>query len=169
MPIIYNLNITHIKRNTTLLCIIAISITIIGCGTIMHGSTQEVSISSNPTEADVFIDDKDMGKTPINLNLDREHKTQNLRVELDGYLPYEMTINRKVSGWAWGNLAFGGLPGVVVDAISGGLYKLTPEQIEADLKTDNTAFKNDKNEILISVVLRPKPDWEKVGQLQPVK
>jgi hypothetical protein len=33
----------------------------------------------------------------------------------------------------WGNIVFGGIIGLAVDAITGGLYKLAPEQVSAQL------------------------------------
>ena len=56
-----------------------------------------------------------------------------MKIELPGYQPAESTITRGTSRWVLGNLLFGGLIGVVVDATSGGLYALTPEQISATL------------------------------------
>jgi len=139
------------------------------CGTIMHGSTQLVAISSNPSDATVFVNDNNKGTTPLTINLKRENKSMNLRLVLDGYLPYETTINRKISGWVWGNIVFGALPGVIVDAISGGLYKLTPEQIKGDLKDNSVTVTSAENQFFIAVVLNPKPGWKKIGQLKPVQ
>jgi hypothetical protein len=34
----------------------------------------------------------------------------------------------------WANLVFGGIPGLAVDAITGGLYKVAPEEVTATLK-----------------------------------
>lgn len=58
-----------------------------------------------------------------------------VRIQMDGYQPFDATITRSVSGWVWGNLVFGGLIGLAVDATSGGLYKLTPEQVSAQMFT----------------------------------
>src|SRR5690606_14191454 len=94
------------------------------CGTIMHGTTQGVSISSNPTNARVLVDGQPMGQTPATLDLKRKDN-HTVRLELDGYQPYEVAISRGVSGWVAGNIIFGGLIGLAVDAISGGMYKLS--------------------------------------------
>ena len=56
-----------------------------------------------------------------------------MKVEFPGYQPFEATVTRSVSGWVAGNILFGGLIGLSVDAISGGLYTLGPEQITATL------------------------------------
>lgn len=175
MNYLYNIQKHHVQRPSmlhtvqTVLLFALVTIISTACGTIMHGSTQQIAISSNPTDAKVFIDDQNKGTTPLNVNLKRKGKSMNLRIVLDGYLPYETKLNRKVSGWAWGNLAFGGLPGVVIDAISGGLYKLTPEQIESDLKDKTASLKRTDNGMYIAVVLKAKPGWQQIDRLEPVK
>ena len=86
---------------------------------------------------------------------------------MDGYLPFDATITRSTSGWVWGNIVFGGLIGLAVDAISGGLYKLKPEQVEAELASQGMGSRLQGSDIIITVVLEPNPDWEKVGNLTP--
>ena len=78
-------------------------------------------------------------------------------------MPYEATLTRGVSGWVWGNIVIGGLIGLAVDAISGGLYKLTPEQMTATLGKDAASV--DAGALRIHVVLRPDSNWVRVGQL----
>ena len=136
-----------------------------GCATIMHGGNQPVGISSNPTGAQVFVDNAVVGVTPVTATLSRkDHHT--VRVEMPGYAPYEMKLTRGMSGWVWGNLVFGGIPGLAIDAISGGLYKLTPGEVNASL-TRPTALRGG-DALMIAVVLSPDPSWEKVGQMEPV-
>jgi hypothetical protein len=104
-----------------------------GCATIMHGTRQDVSITSVPTGAAVTVNGQDKGKTPVAVELARKDKHL-VKIELAGYLPFEQYLVRKVSGWVWGNLVFGGIPGLAVDAITGGLYKVAPEEVTATLK-----------------------------------
>ncbi|MGH7553307.1 MAG: PEGA domain-containing protein, partial [Longimicrobiales bacterium] len=103
-----------------------------GCATIMHGTKQSVGISSAPAGANIFIDNAPFGATPMVADLARkDHHT--IRLEMEGYQPFAMSVSRGVSGWVVGNILFGGLIGLAVDAISGGMYKLTPEQVSATL------------------------------------
>jgi hypothetical protein len=103
-----------------------------GCATIMHGTTQSIGISSTPTGASVSVDNISHGQTPVVTPLSRKDN-HIVKVEFAGYQPFEATVTRSVSGWVVGNLVFGGLIGLGVDAISGGLYTLGPEQITATL------------------------------------
>jgi len=136
------------------------------CATIMHGSGQSIDITSSPTGAKVFLDEQAQGMTPTVAKLARK-QSHEVRLELEGYEPFKTTLSRKVSGWVWGNILFGGLIGLGVDAISGGLYKLTPEQLQAEMKKAGVSFRLEPDMMLITVTLHPQPGWEKVGQLEP--
>ena len=137
------------------------------CATIIHGSKQSVSISSNPSKALIVVDGRDEGKTPVTIRLDRkDHHT--VEINLDGYLPYETKLTRKVDGWLAGNIVFGGLIGLAVDAITGGMYKLTPDQIQADMKSGNSAMIQNEDGLYLTIVLHPDSSWEKIGQLQAI-
>jgi hypothetical protein len=83
-----------------------------GCATIMHGTSQQIGISSMPSGAKVSVDSNPMGVTPIFASLSRGDN-HIIKIELDGYVPHEMTITKKTSGWVWGNIVFGGLIGLV--------------------------------------------------------
>jgi hypothetical protein len=151
--------IAHIGLGASVVCLGA-------CASIMHGTHQDVGISSNPTGAQVSVDGQITGKTPIVANL-RRKENHIIHLELAGYKPYDTTVTRSVSGWVWGNIVIGGLIGLAVDAISGGLYKLTPEQVSGTLLSGGTAGTiRTSDGIYVTVVLSPQPDWQKVGQLE---
>jgi len=156
------------KKLLSLALIALLAFTFSNCASIIHGSRQSVSISSNPTKAMVVIDGRDEGKTPITVDLSRkDHHT--VQLNLDGYLPYETRFTRKVDGWIAGNIIFGGVIGLAVDAITGGMYKLTPDQIQADIKSGNATSLKGNNDLYLTIVLHPDPSWEKIGQLQCMK
>ena len=136
-----------------------------GCATIVHGTKQEVGISSSPTGATVMIDDNDVGATPVVSKLTRK-KNHVVKIQLAGYQPFETTLTHSVSGWVWGNLAFGGLIGLVVDASSGGIYKLTPEQVEGALQSGHASATTTTDGIYVVAVLKAQSDWVKVAQLE---
>jgi hypothetical protein len=153
------------KQTHTVGFIIIISLFMISCGTIMQGTTQEVGISSNPSDARVTINGVSKGNTPMILDLKRKD-THMIKIELEGFETYETSLTRKTSGWVWGNIVFGGIIGLAVDASAGGMYKLTPEQISAELRSSRADFDtNDNDQIFIAVVLKAKPGWKKVGNL----
>lgn len=105
----------------------------------------------------------------VNLKRSNRHI---VKISLDGYHPYELNINKKVNGWIIGNIVLGGIIGLAVDAISGGMYKLSPDEINAELKaneTNVTAFESKKDGISVFVTLKPNPNWVKIGQLEAMK
>lgn len=146
------------------LALFLILISFTSCATIMHGTRQSVGIASNPSNASVWVDRVYTGNTPIIVEMSRKDN-HIVRIELEGYQPYEAVFSRQVSGWVFGNIVFGGLIGLAVDAISGGLYKLTPEQVQAEMRSQNLVCNNPSTDSYIAVVMKPNPAWEKIGQL----
>ena len=152
------------SQHLLLIVFTVLIIAVNGCATIMQGSSQEMSISSSPTGAKVLVDGAELGTTPYTASLKRKDKHV-VRIEMDTYQPYEISLARATSGWVWGNLVFGGIPGLAIDAITGSMYKLKPEDVFANLAL--TSFKNDDgNDVLmVMVVLTPDPTWEHIGSL----
>jgi hypothetical protein len=154
----------NIARQATLGGMALLLIT--GCATIIHGTRQDVGISSTPTGASVTIDNLQAGTTPVFSKL-RRKENHVVRISLPGYQPMDLTLTSSVSGWVWGNVAIGGLIGLAVDAISGGMYKLSPEELSAALGTGSagTVTRNGDGMYVI-VVLKPEANWVKVAQLE---
>lgn len=154
--------IKQILSSTLIILLVFISFN--NCATIMHGTSQDIGISSNPTGAEITIDGREYGKTPAFVDLKRGDN-HIIKIELTGYEPYEITTTKSLSGWVLGNILFGGLIGLAVDAISGGIYKLTPDQIMAELRKKG-AENFYKDGLFIAVVLEIGDNWEKIGQLK---
>jgi uncharacterized protein YceK len=106
-----------------------------GCASIMHGSKQEITFTSNPSGATVEVfSDVSEGRcdTPCSLILRRN---QNYRVvfKKGGYQDFEAPLRKGTDGWIWGNILFGGVIGLVIDLTNGSAYKLRPGELEATL------------------------------------
>ncbi len=137
-----------------------------GCASIIDGTSQKVSFSSNPSSAEVTVDGRAVGKTPMTEDLSKKD-THTVRISLSGYHSYEVTLIKKVNSWVWGNLVFGGLIGLGVDALTGGLYELTPSQINADLKSKGIAESSIKDKTMyVTVILHPDSSMRKIGELK---
>ena len=54
------------------------------CATIMHGSKQDVTFTSTPSNAKVLVDSMEVGHTPVVANLERKPRHV-VRIELEGY------------------------------------------------------------------------------------
>jgi len=100
------------SRSIVLVAVLAAaSLGLLACATILHGSSQDVGIASQPTGASVTVDNQMLGHTPVVAKLKRKDK-HTIAVALDGYQPFEVTTTRSTSGWVWGNIVFGGLIGL---------------------------------------------------------
>jgi len=134
------------------------------CASIMHGTSQDIGISSSPTGAKVTIDNQQGANTPYVAKLSRKDN-HIVKIDLEGYQPAELTLTKSTSGWVWGNIVFGGLIGLAVDAISGGLYNLNPEQLQATLAQSKTSVAPTKSGIYVILVRKASPQWARIGQL----
>lgn len=144
--------------------VITLAVVLAGCATIMHGTSEQVGINSVPDGAKVMVDNTPLGNTPVVAHLSRKDNHV-IKISLAGYQPVDMTVTRHVSGWVAGNIIFGGLIGLAVDAIDGGMYKLTPAQVNASLHREGSDVQLKNNAIYVGVVLRPDPNWQRIGTL----
>ena len=134
------------------------------CATIISGSKQKVSFKSTPAEASIFINEVEIGKTPIEKKLERK-KEYDVKIVLDGYKPFETKITKKFNAWYLGNILIGGVIGFIVAPATGAMFRLTPTQINAEM-AEGTAFKQKGDNVYIAVKLDIDPSWEKVAQLE---
>ena len=89
-----------------------------------------------------------------------------IRIAMPGYAPFDATVTRNVSGWVWGNIVFGGIIGLAVDAISGGLYALTPEQVTGQLQKQGASLVPSANGVYVVLVKPIDSNWTKIGELE---
>ncbi len=134
------------------------------CATIISGSRQTVEISSEPSSAKVYINEIEIGQTPVQQKLKRNQEYQ-LILKLDGYLTYETKLEKRFNAWYIGNILIGGVIGLIVDPITGAMFKLKPEEIDRNLKS-GTTFKTESGNIYLKISMEIDPTWEKVGQLE---
>jgi len=144
------------------------SLGLLACASILHGSSQDLGIASQPTGASVTVDNQVLGHTPVVAKLKRKDK-HTIAVTLDGYQPFELTTTRGTSGWVWGNILFGGLIGLAVAFSTGGAYKIKPEQVSAQLSRAAASATLTDGTLYVVLVRAPDPSWEKVGQLEPLR
>lgn len=92
-----------------------------GCASIISGRHQAVTFTSNPDDAVVTIDGKQIGKTPITAQLERKGGAQVVTLEKPGYKTVTFQLKATVNGWFFGNLIFGGLFGSSTDSSTGAM------------------------------------------------
>lgn len=152
------------KQLRNILCIAA-AILISGCGTLKHGTTQTLDISSSPLGAEVTVDGTEYGVTPVSVELKRGDN-HTISVSMVGYENFQIVVDKKLSKWAVGNLLLGGPIGVIIDHSTGGLYRLEKSQIVAELQSQGITEVDVNDEtVFVTVALEPKEDWEYIGSL----
>lgn len=154
------------KNAFKLLLLFTLSI-ITSCATIISGSRQVVEIKSEPTSARVYINEVEIGNTPIKENLKRNQE-YSLILKLDGYETYETKLEKKFNGWYIGNIVFGGLVGIIIDPITGAIHKLKPEEIDCNPK-NGTTYETKGGNLYIQISMDIDPNAEKVGQLKKIE
>lgn len=85
------------------------------CATIVHGTKQDVTITSDPASAKVTVLSirngstvvrSEPGVTPLQVKLTRGDPHMTIRFEKDGCAPIEIPVKRSVSGSTFWNLVF---------------------------------------------------------------
>ncbi|MGJ7462771.1 hypothetical protein ACR80S_16890 [Halomonas sp. MA07-2] len=136
-----------------------------GCATIVGDKEQTVTINSSPSTANVMItDERSMevhsSTTPTTVQLRKSDgsyfggKTYTVEISKDGYASRTMMINSSPNGWyIGGNLLFGGLIGwLIVDPLTGAMYNLTPDSINASLGESVASNSDGVSEITLVLV-----------------
>ena len=154
-----------IRKIRIFLVLFALNCFLTNCATIIHGSRQNIIILSVPKVANLEIDGTSAGQTPYVARLTRRN-THSVKIQLDGYTPYEITLQRKLNGWFFGNIIFGGIIGIAVDVSTGAMFGLSPKDVYAELNAASTAFDKTNDGIYLAVVLKPDTGWAKIGQLE---
>jgi len=116
----------------TLLCAICGLFT--SCGSIVNGTTQKVTVTSDPAGATVSNGEVSM-ITPATFELKRKRHYV-FSVSKPGYKTETAKVERVISGAVAGNILCGGLIGWGVDAISGGQWRLIPENLHVSLRPE---------------------------------
>ena len=102
------------------------------CATIIHGKDQKVTVQTEPIGAQVYVNGKEAGETPVVLTLPRK-QDHVLNVALNGYHLETAQLKRSLAGTAVFYLLPGGLLSLMIDSSNGSHYKL-PESVHLALK-----------------------------------
>lgn len=112
---------------------------LLGCATIIHGTKQDVSISSDPPRANLKVVgagglEMFNGVTPAVVTLSRKSE-YDVFISMDGYKEQRVHISKEFDAWYLGNLLCGGIIGLIIDAANGAMNKLSPEVINVTMAT----------------------------------
>ena len=145
-------------RIVTLLLLVVLFPTLSGCGVIFGGTREIITATSAPVGARITASPS-VGNfpTPASMSLERKH-SYTLTFTKDGYEPATFQINNSIRGGIVVlDILFTGLIGVVVDAVTGGWYKLEPKSAVAVL-TQSDGFTNGPETIEINISVGASED-----------
>jgi hypothetical protein len=125
-----------IKQIKVLGILTAIGIVTTGCASIINGGRQDIAITSSPSNAQVFVNDKLVGRTPYNGTFRRRSPAKQIEVDLEGYKAFNTEIKRKWNPVTLVNLLtfFFAPMGIIMDIVTGAYYKFDPDKVNVDLK-----------------------------------
>src|SRR6476620_8315455 len=127
--------------------LLAATLLITGCASIVSKSTWPVAFKSDPSGAQLTVTDESgktvrHGVTPTTMNLPSgcgyfKAQTYYVNMKLDGYKEDKGLLQTDLNGWYFGNIAFGGLIGMLaVDPVTGAMWSLSNEYSTKLIKTD---------------------------------
>lgn len=153
-----------IMKKLMITSLIAASITMTGCASILSGSTQTLTFKSVPDTANITITNKagekvHAGTTPVTVTLKRGNgyfkpAAYEVSFKKEGYQAKSVQVTGSVNGWYVANIIFGGLIGLlIVDPATGAMYSLSPSDVNAVLDAGQPVTAQDKNTQSLTVML----------------
>ena len=171
---------TNYLKNSVLTAALAAScIWFSGCASIITSGDRKIPVTSNPSGATVTIYNMENtvvanGTTPTTIKLKKgagyfKGADYRLVVEKQGFQSREFQIRHDMNGWYYGNFFLGGLLGlVVVDPLTGGMWVLNPDHIDAELTATSASLDNQKLTVLTTDQLTTEQHKHLVA-LQPAR
>lgn len=122
---------------------LAIALMSTGCASIFSGSTQDITIRTTPgakyTISDSYGRTVASGDTKGTATIERgvsyfSPHAYKARITKPGHRPKTIDIEPGMNPWYFGNILLGGVVGMlIVDPITGSMYKFYPDNIDAQL------------------------------------
>lgn len=106
-------------------------LTFSGCGTLFTGTSELVTISSEPEKGKVYVNGTYIGLAPASASLKRD-QDHVIVVKKEGYEDASATLTRKFNAVAILNTV--GLLCWIVDAVTGGMWKFDRNMISVQLE-----------------------------------
>jgi len=108
-------------------------VTFSGCATVLNGTSDNVQINSEPSDAKVYVNGYQVATTPAKVKLE-SNKVHNVEVKKEGYETWHYSITNGVgAGWVVLDIFMGIVP-VFVDAMTKAWYNLDTGSINAVLQ-----------------------------------
>jgi hypothetical protein len=110
----------------------AFIVTLTGCATLTTGNSQSITIATKPQGATCTLNRDGkvvavVNPTPGTVNIDKSKNDISIVCTKEGFQDETAACNSNFQGMTFGNILFGGLIGLAVDAGSGAMHKYPSE------------------------------------------
>jgi len=135
-----------------------------GCATIMHGTTQDIGITTDPSGANLLIDGQHHYKSPAIITMKRidDHKVE---ISQEGYKKETVEIKGALSWAVAGDFLAGGVIGYGIDAATGAQRRLVPESLNVRLRPLTTQETSEEAKNLVEETLEQLKIWRYEGRI----
>jgi len=118
-------------RRLTVIIFAALSILFGGCASITKGTTQAVTVNTDPAGANCTLQRGGkllaiVNPTPNTITVEKSSGTISMLCKKDGYQDAAGALASEFQPMTFGNIIFGGIIGVAVDAASGAMHLYPP-------------------------------------------
>ena len=104
-----------------------------GSATIFKGTSQAITIDSNPEGAKVYVDGQLRGKTPLSISMNKSLSTHTFRVVKNGYAPVTRVLEKSYDPVAILNI-FWDLS--TTDMLTGSAFEYSPNNYMVELEKE---------------------------------
>jgi hypothetical protein len=104
----------------------------------VSGTTQKLTLQSNPPGATVTVDGNVLGTTPLVAAIKRRAR-QAVLFSKEGFEALSLELNSDTNGWFWGNILVGGVFGSTTDSATGSVHEYAPSEYLVTLQPQGTS------------------------------
>lgn len=102
------------------------------CASIIDGHTQAIAVNTSPPKADCTLNRLgtpvgQIDSTPGSVVIEKSRDDIHIICTKDGYEGFNYINKSGTDGWVFGNIIFGGIIGLVIDAGTGAINKYDPQ------------------------------------------
>jgi hypothetical protein len=111
-----------------------IAIPLLGCAAIFKGTSESITVGSNPAGAQVFLDGQFVGVTPTQIRIPSGPQSHQITFRMPGAQDQTAVITQNLqAGYLVLDILFTGLIGIVVDAATGAWYAASTNTVMATM------------------------------------
>ena len=121
-----------LRHRVTVLLAMGLLLVQVACASVISGTRQKISVQSTPPGANVQVDGRPTGQTPLVTKVKR-NKRHEILITKEGYLPDSRSTGKAFNYVLLGNILVGGLIGMTIDLVDGAAYTVEPNKIVVTL------------------------------------